>query len=99
MAADDERVILCLDINSFFLAVHERDDASLRDVPVALWQYNDVVCANPLARALGVSHYCKRHLEDVLSVATEPVALNQVNSTELNWTQLSTTESNSAQLD
>ena len=29
MAADDERVILCLDINSFFLAVHERDDASL----------------------------------------------------------------------
>ena len=30
------------------------------------------------AKALGVSHYCKRHLDDVLSVATEPVALNQV---------------------
>jgi diketogulonate reductase-like aldo/keto reductase len=30
------------------------------------------------ARALGVSHYCSRHLRDVLSVATEPVALNQV---------------------
>merc|ERR1712185_491187 len=56
--AADERVILCLDINSFFLAVHERDDASLRDVPVALWQYNDVVCANHLARALGV----KKHM-------------------------------------
>lgn len=31
-----------------------------------------------LAKALGVSHYCRRHLDDVLSVATEPVALNQV---------------------
>lgn len=30
------------------------------------------------AKALGVSHYCKRHLEDVFSVAREPVALNQV---------------------
>lgn len=30
------------------------------------------------AKAIGVSHYCKRHLDDVLSVATEPVALNQV---------------------
>jgi hypothetical protein len=30
------------------------------------------------AKALGVSHYCRRHLDDVLSVASEPVALNQV---------------------
>ena len=29
------------------------------------------------ARAIGVSHYCKYHLEDVLAVATLPVALNQ----------------------
>ena len=29
------------------------------------------------ACALGVSHYCPRHLDDVLSVATVPVALNQ----------------------
>ena len=29
------------------------------------------------AKAIGVSHYCKRHLDDVLSVASEPVALNQ----------------------
>jgi diketogulonate reductase-like aldo/keto reductase len=29
------------------------------------------------ARAIGVSHYCQSHLEDVLSVATLPVALNQ----------------------
>jgi len=30
------------------------------------------------ARAIGVSHYCKHHLEDVLSVATLPIAVNQV---------------------
>ena len=30
------------------------------------------------AKALGISHYCARHLDDVLSVATEPVSLNQV---------------------
>lgn len=30
------------------------------------------------ARAIGVSHYCQAHLFDVLSVATVPVALNQV---------------------
>lgn len=29
------------------------------------------------ARAIGVSHYCKSHLDEVLSVATLPVALNQ----------------------
>lgn len=30
------------------------------------------------ARALGVSHYCKSHLDDILSVNSVPVALNQV---------------------
>jgi len=30
------------------------------------------------ARAIGVSHYCKTHIEDILSVATLPIALNQV---------------------
>jgi len=30
------------------------------------------------ARAIGISHYCKSHIEDVLSVATLPIALNQV---------------------
>jgi diketogulonate reductase-like aldo/keto reductase len=29
------------------------------------------------ARAIGVSHFCQQHLEDILSVATLPVALNQ----------------------
>jgi len=30
------------------------------------------------ARAIGVSHYCRRQLDDVLEVATLPVAVNQV---------------------
>jgi hypothetical protein len=30
------------------------------------------------ARAIGISHYCRHHLDDILSVATLPVALNQV---------------------
>eukprot|EP00928_Gymnodinium_smaydae_P046579 TRINITY_DN31031_c0_g1_i1.p1 TRINITY_DN31031_c0_g1~~TRINITY_DN31031_c0_g1_i1.p1 ORF type:complete len:332 (-),score=68.89 TRINITY_DN31031_c0_g1_i1:64-1059(-) len=30
------------------------------------------------ARAIGVSHYCQSHVEDILSVATVPIALNQV---------------------
>jgi len=30
------------------------------------------------ARAIGVSHYCKKHLEDVLAIATVTPALNQV---------------------
>ena len=30
------------------------------------------------AKAIGVSHYCRRHLDDVLAVATLPVANNQV---------------------
>lgn len=30
------------------------------------------------ATAIGISHYCRRHLDDILAVATLPVALNQV---------------------
>merc|ERR1712107_586942 len=29
------------------------------------------------ARAIGVSHYCQKHLEDILAVASLPIALNQ----------------------
>jgi nucleotidyltransferase/DNA polymerase involved in DNA repair len=46
------------DVDTFFLAVHARnssDSSLLGDVrPVALWQYNDVICASQAARALGV---------------------------------------------
>jgi len=30
------------------------------------------------ARAIGVSHYCTRHLEDLLAISTVPIAVNQV---------------------
>ena len=30
------------------------------------------------AKAIGISHYCKSHVEDILSVASVPIALNQV---------------------
>ena len=30
------------------------------------------------ARAIGISHYCRRHLDDVLEIASIPPALNQV---------------------
>jgi len=30
------------------------------------------------ARAIGVSHYCKRHIEDIMKVATVQIAVNQV---------------------
>lgn len=30
------------------------------------------------ARAIGVSHYCQHHLEDLIPIATVPIAVNQV---------------------
>ena len=50
--------ILHLDADRFFLAVHARADPSVREgpatPPIALYQYNDVICASAKARALGV---------------------------------------------
>ena len=51
------RAILHVDADTFFLAVHEREDPSLVGKAVALWQYNDVVCASALARRLGVTKH------------------------------------------
>ena len=60
----EERVILHIDADSFFLAVHAREsgDSSLlgRSTPIVLWQYNDVVCASHAARALGVQKHMTR---------------------------------------
>ena len=36
---------LKMQADTFFLAVHEREDPSLVGRPVALWQFNDVICA------------------------------------------------------
>jgi len=30
------------------------------------------------AKAIGVSHYCKRHVQDILEISTLPIAVNQV---------------------
>lgn len=53
--------LLCVDADTFFLAVHAREtqDPSLLGIaqPVVLWQYNDVVCASPAARQLGVAKH------------------------------------------
>lgn len=42
------------------------------------WKALEAWAKTGKARAIGVSHYCKRQLQDVLSVNTVPVAVNQV---------------------
>jgi len=44
----------------------------------AEWLALEKLVAHGKARAIGVSHYCQRHLEDILEVATVRPALNQV---------------------
>lgn len=53
------RLIAHVDADTFFLAVHERVDPSLRDVPAAVWQYNDVICVSHSARPLGVRKHMR----------------------------------------
>eukprot|EP00930_Biecheleria_cincta_P032690 TRINITY_DN22669_c0_g1_i1.p1 TRINITY_DN22669_c0_g1~~TRINITY_DN22669_c0_g1_i1.p1 ORF type:complete len:1006 (-),score=195.95 TRINITY_DN22669_c0_g1_i1:111-3002(-) len=54
------RVVLHLDVNCFFLAVHEKFDPSLREAgPLVLWQYNDVICVSPEAKAAGVRKHMR----------------------------------------
>ena len=42
------------------------------------WRALEAFAKQGKARAIGISHYCKRHLDDILAIATLPVALNQV---------------------
>lgn len=44
----------------------------------AMWRVMEQFVKAGKARAIGVSHYCKRHLQDVLDIATVPVSVNQV---------------------
>jgi len=44
----------------------------------AQWQALEKWAKAGKARAIGISHYCQSHVEDVLSVSTLPIALNQV---------------------
>ncbi|CAE8627988.1 unnamed protein product [Polarella glacialis] len=59
-ASSAKRVILHLDVDTFFLAVHKRYDPSLREAgPLVLWQYNDVICISPEAKAAGVRKHMR----------------------------------------
>jgi diketogulonate reductase-like aldo/keto reductase len=42
------------------------------------WRALEAWAKKGKAKAIGVSHYCRRQLEDILSIATVPVAVNQV---------------------
>ena len=52
---------LHLDLDSFFLAVHKRRDPTLPldSKPVVLYQFQDVICANRRAKALGVQKHMR----------------------------------------
>jgi len=43
----------------------------------ATWRGLEALYHAGKARAIGVSHYCQQHLEDVLEIATVPIAVNQ----------------------
>jgi len=43
-----------------------------------MWKVLEKFVAAGKARAIGVSHYCQRQLEDILEIATIPIAVNQV---------------------
>ena len=55
------RCVLHLDLDSFFLAVHKRRDPTLPldSKPVVLYQFQDVICANRRAKALGVEKHMR----------------------------------------
>jgi len=44
----------------------------------AEWKALETFAKAGKAKAIGISHYCKKHLDDVLEIATIPPAVNQV---------------------
>ena len=42
------------------------------------WKAMEAFVKSGQAKAIGVSHYCQRHVEDILEINTVPVAVNQV---------------------
>ena len=55
------RCVFHLDLDSFFLSVHKRRDPTLPldSKPVVLYQFQDVICANRRAKALGVQKHMR----------------------------------------
>jgi len=43
----------------------------------ATWRALERLHKDGKARAIGVSHYCQQHIQDVLDIATVPIAINQ----------------------
>lgn len=43
----------------------------------ATWKGLEKMQKEGKARAIGVSHYCQQHIDDVLEIATVPIAINQ----------------------
>jgi diketogulonate reductase-like aldo/keto reductase len=48
-----------------------------KDERQATWRGLERLQKSGKARAIGVSHYCQQHLQDVLEIATVPIAINQ----------------------
>lgn len=63
------------------MLIHFPSDLNGTGSPAArqeMWKALEAWAKKGKARALGVSHYCRHHVEDVLKVATVPIAVNQV---------------------
>lgn len=58
--AQPARVIMHVDCDKFFLAVHTLHEPSLGAAgPLVLWQYNDVICVSPEAAKAGVRKHMR----------------------------------------
>jgi len=66
--------VIHVDADCFFLSVHARDDPRIRETPtttpIALFQYNDVICCSSAARALGLrKHVSPQEARELLAPA------------------------------
>ena len=50
-------LVCCVDIDAFFAQVAELEDPSLRGLPLAVLQHQDIICVNHLARSWGVAKH------------------------------------------
>ena len=58
--ADWSRIIVHVDMDAFYAAVHIRDDPSLKDIPMAVGSTGMLSTSNYAARKFGVSHFFYR---------------------------------------
>jgi diketogulonate reductase-like aldo/keto reductase len=80
MAHEDNLKLLGLEYVDLLLAHFPCDwDATTcsKEERQATWRGLERLQKSGKARAIGVSHYCQQHLQDVLEIATVPIAINQ----------------------